>query len=321
VAPRFSVVVPVKDSIQWLPELAHLLSSQQPPAGGYEVVWVDDQSTDGSFELLTELSEADSRMRVVRGPAAGPGAARNAGIHAAAGQYVAFTDSDTLPNRDWLAQAAKAIDSGALRALEGSISAESDERGPLIRNLSNHDGGRYMTANMIYEKAVLEKVGGFDETFRDAYLEDSDLAFRVLDEGVDIPFVPSAEITHRDIPVTPLYMLKEQRKRQWMALLARKHPRRYEENLRPKLQVFRPGDPDLLIAVPLAFASRRSGAAARLLSLLVLAVAARRVVRSADVERVPAGDRPAFAAAALIRPGLGLVYLIRGWVKFRKVAL
>jgi Glycosyl transferase family 2 len=315
--PAFTVVVPVHNSAPYLQELVERLAALEDPPGGYEVLFVDNQSTDGGGELLANACEGRPDMRVLTGPGIGPAAARNLGIANAAGDHVAFTDPDTLPERDWLVAAARALDELGARALEGAVLPEGESPAPLTRPVRNEDGGRYMTANMVYAKDLLDEIGGFDERFRPPpFLEDTDIAFRALDAGVAIPFAPSVRVRHRDVPATPRRELADLGRLQWMGLLASKHPERYRTDLRPKVQTFRPGDVALLTALPAAAVARRLGAPARVLSAAWLAVAARRVVRASGLTGVPGEPQLPWIATALAAPAVRAWHLARGAVRF-----
>jgi cellulose synthase/poly-beta-1,6-N-acetylglucosamine synthase-like glycosyltransferase len=315
--PSFSVVVPVYNSAAYLDELVDTLAALDEPPGGYEVLFVDNRSTDGGRELLEAACAEQPNMRVLGGAGIGPAAARNLGIAAATGAYIAFTDPDTLPEQDWLAAAAQALHDRGVRALEGAVLPEGNAARPMMRPVRNEDGGRYMTANMVYAKELLDQIGGFDERFRPPpFLEDSDLAFRVMDAGAEIPFVPSVRVRHRDVPATPARELADQGRLQWMALLASKHPERYRADLRPKVQTFRPGDGQLLAALPLALAARRLGRVAQLVSLAWLAVAARRVIRASGLTGVAGEPQAPWIATALAAPAVRAYHLIAGALRF-----
>jgi hypothetical protein len=170
---------------------------------------------------------------------------------------------------------------------------------------------------MVYAKDLLEEIGGFDERFRPPpFLEDSDIAFRAMDAGAQIPFVPSVRVRHRDVPATPRRELADQGRLQWMALLASKHPERYRSDLRPKVQTFRPGDVGLLSALPAAAAAQRLGAVARLLSLGWLALALRRVVRASGLTGVAGEPQAPWIATALAAPFMRAFHLARGALRF-----
>ncbi len=90
--PRLSVVVPVYNVEPFLAECLDSLLAQS--FGDFEALLVVDGSTDGSGEIAEQYAREDSRLRVLHQANAGLGAARNAGVRAARGEFLAFLDSD-----------------------------------------------------------------------------------------------------------------------------------------------------------------------------------------------------------------------------------
>ena len=321
VAPLLSVVICVKDGRPYLPALYRSLAELEEPNGGFEVVFVDDESGDGTAELLADIATRDHRVRFVRGRGLGVAAGRNDGIANARGRFIALTDADVIPDRDWLVQIERFVNQEGVRAIEGAVAPWSGKGSPLIRNVQNQDGGRFMTANMVYEKAMLDELGGFDESFRPpCFLEDTELAFRTLDHGVHIPFVTEVRVRHRDVPLSPSGALESLAGLEWMALVARKHPERYRRQLRSKIQTLRPGDLELLLSLSL-LARRRSSLSERLVGAALIGIALRRVLRVAQISQIPRAERLPWFGVALASPGLRAFHLVKGWVRFRKVAL
>ncbi len=93
-----SVVVPVYNVKQYLDDCMHSIVNQTYK--NIEIILVDDGSTDGSGELCEEWKAKDSRIRVIHQENGGLSAARNTGIEAASGEYIAFIDSDDLFETD-----------------------------------------------------------------------------------------------------------------------------------------------------------------------------------------------------------------------------
>src|SRR5687767_12271135 len=129
-----------------------------------------------------------TRAVVLRGRAAGPASARNVGWRAARAAFVAFVDDDVVPDGDWLARLAEDIAAmppdvaGSQARLR--VPLPSDRRPTdWERNVAGLATARWATADMVYRRAVLEAVGGFDERFPRAYREDADLALRVRAAG------------------------------------------------------------------------------------------------------------------------------------------
>ena len=91
-----SVIVPAYNTLPYLS--ACLQSLEKQTLAGMEVVLVDDGSTDGSGRVLREQTQKDPRFRYIGQANGGLSVARNTGLRAARGRYVAFLDSD-----DWIA--------------------------------------------------------------------------------------------------------------------------------------------------------------------------------------------------------------------------
>src|SRR5690349_8686628 len=90
--PRLSVVVPVYNVERYLDECLASLAAQQ--VADFEAILIDDGSTDGSAAIAQAYADRDPRFRLISQPNAGLGAARNAGIALAQGEFLAFLDSD-----------------------------------------------------------------------------------------------------------------------------------------------------------------------------------------------------------------------------------
>jgi glycosyltransferase involved in cell wall biosynthesis len=93
-APFVSFVVPAFNSDEYIGETLGSISSQH--ANNYEVIVIDDGSTDDTADIVKSWAARDPRIRYVQGAAKGPGEARNLGIRAATGEWICFVDSDDL---------------------------------------------------------------------------------------------------------------------------------------------------------------------------------------------------------------------------------
>jgi hypothetical protein len=98
---------------------------------------------------------------------------------------IAFTDDDTIPAEDWLAQGERAMrDMPQAVALHGAVEVPI---GPTPtdheRNTSRLQDAGFVTANCFVRRHVLQQIGGFDERFTRAWREDSDLFFALLGRG------------------------------------------------------------------------------------------------------------------------------------------
>lgn len=127
--PKLSVVMPVWNAAKYLPEaLASVLMQKDAPA--LEVICVDDGSTDASAEIAAFWQARDARLKVIRQANQGPGAARNAGLDAARGEYVFFLDADDRLSSGAALRAAceqAAADDLDMLFADGSVIAENGE--------------------------------------------------------------------------------------------------------------------------------------------------------------------------------------------------
>lgn len=90
--PLISIIVPVYNTIEYLPKCVESLTSQTYT--NLEILLVDDGSTDGSGQVCDELAGKDARIRVLHKENGGSSSARNLGISQARGAYLGFIDSD-----------------------------------------------------------------------------------------------------------------------------------------------------------------------------------------------------------------------------------
>ena len=114
-----SIIVPVYNLEVFLPEaLASLLKIDfEAP---YEIIVVDDGSSDGSLAILRAYEEKSKTVRVITGPNGGVCRARNAGIEAARGKYLAFADGDDTVEPGFFAAAVREMEEGGYSLVQGN---------------------------------------------------------------------------------------------------------------------------------------------------------------------------------------------------------
>jgi GT2 family glycosyltransferase len=216
--PRISVVIPA------------FLARQTLPPEQYEIIVVDDGSTDETAERA-----ARSGARVLRLPCnLGPAQARNAGLAAARADIVVFTDSDCEPAWDFLEALTAPLADTHIAATKGVYA--SRQRGLVPRFVQLEYMSRYRhtaaapsidfidTHAACYRRADLLQLGGFDSRFR--VCEDQELSFRVAEAGLTMRFVPAARAYHLHAESLREYLSKKFRIGWWKAAVLRKHPRR-----------------------------------------------------------------------------------------------
>jgi GT2 family glycosyltransferase len=290
VKPAIAVVVPTHDRAGLLPRLAAALAGQDNTAP-FEVVVVDDASTDETPSVLAALAERHSWLRVERLDVNhGPAAARNRGWRATTAPFVAFTDDDCVPSPSWLRLlAAELVKVDAVQGRTEGDPAQLPNHGPFGHTMTVTSGGAYETCNIAYRRAALERAGGFDERFVLPYGEDTDLGLRVEGQGGRTSFCADA-VVHHDVERSDFWRYVRQRARRADFVLAVRHHPRLRRELRMGLFTH----PTALAAgVTLAVAARDRRALVP--AALLLARYARTTVRSV---RPPANQ----AAWAVVVP-------------------
>ncbi|MCY0897458.1 MAG: glycosyltransferase family A protein [Firmicutes bacterium] len=213
-----SVVIPVFNQADLVGATVQaVLNGRVQPA---EVIIVNDGSQDDPHRALRVIQEtAPVPVKVMDIPHGGPGRARDAGWRAAQGEIIAFTDADALPHPEWLFYGLSGFSAPEVGAVEGKV-VSSGVPTVFTHQVHNEFGGQFMTANMLYRRAVIEEVGGFKSRYR----EDSDLAFSVIERGYEIRFVPEAVVYHPPRRESWTFYFKKANRKRYEALLFRRHP-------------------------------------------------------------------------------------------------
>jgi glycosyltransferase involved in cell wall biosynthesis len=234
--PVVSVVVPTYNRAELLEPLAEALASQHG-VESFEVLFVDDCSPDATPEVLRAVAEGNWPAHVTFRPlrnahnTGNPARARNIGWRAARAPLIAFIDDDCTPGPGWLAGLVRGLtDADIAQGLVEVDQAEALRMGPFGRIIVITEfSWKFETCNIAYQRDLLERVGGFDETFPGNFGEDTDLGLRAIDHGARAAWVPDALVLHR-VEYSPsrlrdwLGALRYARRCELAPLLVRRHP-------------------------------------------------------------------------------------------------
>ena len=97
--PEISVIVPVYNTVDYLPRCVNSILTQSYQ--NFELLLIDDGSSDGSSTLCDDIAKSDSRVKVIHKTNGGLSSARNSGLSNASGKYVSFVDSDDYIGNDY----------------------------------------------------------------------------------------------------------------------------------------------------------------------------------------------------------------------------
>ena len=196
-----SVVVSTHDRPARLERLLGSLRAQSLGRDAFEVVVVDDGSGPETRAAIEREQHWLSVRSVRNDLPRGPGAGRNQGWRAARSPLIAFTDDDCVADRGWLKAALTAFADTPGAVVQGRTEPDPSERdhaGVLSRSIRvERLGPQYETCNILYPRAVLEALDGFDERFGlSPGGEDTDLAWRAIEAGCETVFASDAVVYH-----------------------------------------------------------------------------------------------------------------------------
>jgi cellulose synthase/poly-beta-1,6-N-acetylglucosamine synthase-like glycosyltransferase len=238
--PFVSIIIPTLNMRDLLRDAIASLYRQDYPKDRYEIIIVDNSSTDGTEDMVRSLQEKSQYpLWYYRKENKGPGSSRNLGIEKAKGTIIAFTDSDCVADAHWLKNGVAGM-SDEVGLVQGkTLPNPAQPRGTFSRTQSvTHETGMYPMCNIFYRKDVLEQVGGIAPDFCGLNCfgkprwggEDTDLAWRVKERGWKSVFADEAIIYHHIFPLRPWQAVISFRGYQYQGLffaipyLLKKHP-------------------------------------------------------------------------------------------------
>ncbi len=197
---EISVVVPVYNGVETIVQTVECLLNQNLTPR--EIIIIDDGSTDRTADVLKSFTNQILYTFKENG---GPASARNLGVKLASSDFVAFTDSDCLPERDWLQQLVAGFDSaevagvgGAIKGIDDSLIGQYVDLARLMEPAENPSGEiEYLiTANACFRRDVLLRADLFDERFRKPGGEEPALCRRIRERGFQFRFATDAVVLH-----------------------------------------------------------------------------------------------------------------------------
>ncbi len=274
--PDIAVVVPTFNRPEGITALLHALAGQTLAPECFEVIVVDDCSSDDTVARLTALGGAfPYRLTVLQTPRnAGPGAARNVGWRAATAALLAFLDDDCQPEPGWLeagrdylaANEAVGVAQGLTRAPDGVDVHRL--QGWYVWRVITDETPYFDACNIFYRRDALADADGFDTEIGwwpsfgfpgavpVAWAEDCAAGWAVVEDGWDRGFVTAAVVIH-EVETRPLrWHLKHAYLDRAIVALAVAHPGfRAEAFWRP--WAYRKEDAAFMAAVAGVVATRR----------------------------------------------------------------
>ena len=236
----FSIIIPTYNRRPILEKCLRALEQQKLRApsqiSGYEVIVIDDGSTDGTLEWLAENREEFPRMRWLEQAHQGPATARNRGIEAAQGEIIIFIDSDLVvtenfiqAHADGLRQGEEKIGSDRLFTY-GHVINTCNFDNPTAEpyKVTDFSAAYFATGNVAIARKWLQQAGGFDPSFSLYGWEDLELGVRLKKLGLKLIKCPQAAGYHWHPPFTlddlPRAITREIERGKMGVVFYKKHP-------------------------------------------------------------------------------------------------
>jgi glycosyltransferase involved in cell wall biosynthesis len=203
--PYLSVIVPVKNGHNVLPRMLGMLSRSALPRETWELIVVDDGSSDDSVAIASAYADLVIRLP---SPSHGPGYARNRGVERARGEIVVFLDADVVVRPDTLTRLAETMMTRSdVDAVFGAYCDEPEAAGVVskYRNLLHHythaqepgEAQTFWAGCGCVRRAAFIDVGMYDEwRFSRPQIEDVELGYRLSANGHRILLQPEIQVTH-----------------------------------------------------------------------------------------------------------------------------
>ncbi len=300
-----SVIVPAFNAAGTLGECLAALFSQTVPRSSYEIIVVDDGSLDATADVAARY--CGEGVRLVRQQNQGAAGARNTGVAHAAGDLLLFTDSDCVPQPDWIERMVAAFADPETVGAKGTylttqrrlvarfVQIEYEDRYDRMRHQERIDFVDTYSAG--YRRDVFQQNGGFNVAVR--FVEDQEFSFRLAEKGYKLVFVPEARVSHWHDQDVFEYVERKFNIGVWKARVMQRHPERLANDTHTppvlKLQILL-----LFMSLPLLLAG---------LALQQLGTAWWQAIAGLG------------AASILAFLASGLPFVLKAWRKDRAVAL
>jgi len=195
-----SVVIPVFNGVGTVGHTVECVLRQSLKP--FEVIVVDDGSTDATADILKKFGNKIVYLPKNNG---GPASARNMGVQLSNGDFVAFTDSDCLPDVNWLFNLMLGFNSpqvggvgGVVRSVDDNLTGEYVDTIGLLDPEPDPQGEipYLITANACFRREALFRARLFDERFRKPGGEEAEICFRIKELGYHFRFAANAVVLH-----------------------------------------------------------------------------------------------------------------------------
>ena len=171
---EISIIIPACNAEDFIERCIRAIEAQEFPRSSYEIIVVDNNSSDATKEILTKFNN----IKVLEEKQQGAYVSRNRGVAVSKGRILAFTDSDCAPDADWLKTISREMSNPKVSVLLGQNIYNSKRIMPVLLNEYENQKDAYVyrstinelyyarTNNLAVRRAIFEVQGGFVERMR-----------------------------------------------------------------------------------------------------------------------------------------------------------
>lgn len=225
---KASVIIPVRNGASTIKECLKAVFAQAFEQK-FEVIVVDDSSTDNTVQIVKEFPKAE----LLKQKALGPAVARNNGAKKAHGEIIVFTDADCIPKKNWLAEMLKPFNDKSVVGVQGAYKTRQRELMARFTQIEIEYRYKKMLSSKridwigsysaAYKRSLFLELNGFNRDFRKASGEDPDLSYSIQEKGHKIEFNPKAIVFHQHPTSLVRYLGKKFQHAYWRVLLYKRH--------------------------------------------------------------------------------------------------
>ena len=221
-----SVIIPAYNSEKTIVNTIEALIKQNYPKKNYEILVVDDGSTDATRNVVKKIK----KVRLIKQNHNGPAAARNLGAKKSRGDILLFTDADCIPDKNWIKEMTMPFKNSNIVGVSGTyktlnknkfmarfVGYEIEQR---HERMKKHKFIDFIgTFSAAYRKKIFFKFGGFDTRFKTSSGEDPELSYRIDKAGLKMVFQPKAIVFHPHPDSLWKYLKQKYQRAVWRNLM------------------------------------------------------------------------------------------------------
>lgn len=199
--PRVTILIPIKNVAKYIKACLDALLNQNYPTDKYEIWLLDNNSTDGTLEIITNYPK--DKVKVIQSGIDSPPIKYNRILPRVKSEIIGLVDGDANVDKEWLRKTVEQLTDPKIAGATGTIlTANSEKLIPRIIGCELQDRYEKMpreikraaTMHIVYRKKILEEIGGFNEKLKTGY--DAEIGHRINNAGYKIIFVPEARVWH-----------------------------------------------------------------------------------------------------------------------------